>query len=483
MTNKYISKGVIATVTFENSRKGAEIQFDWRYVIGTFVIVIVSSLLLDYNHTIPKTFDASGYWGLAGHFIKDGHFSLLNYDSALRGYLFPLLLIPFRVIDYLGKWPEGIMQLLLGAMQASLLFAWALPKLYNRVRPNGIFSARRRILFIGLSLFFWGGYFAYTLSDFPAILAFCIGLLLLLRERPRLWLILVAGILFGAALNTRPFYLLSLPFITILSWKLKCNESLWQKSLLSCIVLLGGVVLSLIPQWRINSVNFNHNSLLVLTKTNQYDNLFMTQLTWGLTMFKVETSLGGAPNGRNALVVYSNTICKPLLDEEHIQRQQVFSSIKDYVHFASEHPLEISATFLLHIFSGLDQHHATPYSTQDVTKFTLFLPIVNYTLFFIVIISLIYSGIALITTRQYLVLLIWLIPCSITIMVAMENRFLLPLHLLLYVFIAFENISYRLLFNCVYRNKLRIFIAYAIFIFFLFTLSLLIHSSRQIIYV
>lgn len=40
----------------------------------------------------PLWHDSLHYWELGGSFDANGHFSFFNYNSPLRGYLFPFLL-------------------------------------------------------------------------------------------------------------------------------------------------------------------------------------------------------------------------------------------------------------------------------------------------------------------------------------------------------------------------------------------------------
>ena len=101
-----------------------------------------------------------------------------------------MLLIAPRVVAYLSHMPNGVMEIFLGAVQAALLFGWVLPALYVAVQPTSVILLSRKVAFAALGLSFWVGYFAYTLSDFPATLAFSGALLLLLNSRSR-WGMLV----------------------------------------------------------------------------------------------------------------------------------------------------------------------------------------------------------------------------------------------------------------------------------------------------
>lgn len=421
----------------------ASTRTDWRYLLLIFVSVFIILLLFGYTAPIPKTFDAAGYWGLAGHFVRTGRFSLLAYDSSLRGYLFPMLLIAPRVVAYLSHMPNGVMEIFLGAVQAALLFGWVLPALYVAVQPTSVISLSRKVAFATLGLFFWIGYFAYTLSDFPATLAFSGSLLLLLNSRSRWGILVGAGVLAGAALNTRPFYLLSIPVVLLLAANLPLEQGqCLGRRLRNAALVLVGLALLLIPQLRINQVRFGSNSPFVLTQLTKGNDLFLTQLGWGLIIQKVETALGSAPGGRNAQVIYKDHAGEALLMQAGYQLDSgdLFKDIPEYIRFVLHHPVAVGSIYLTRIFNGLDQHYNTPYIRQPMQQFTWLLPVVNYSLWFgaLLLIVIRRRKFKILAYNQVMVSLAWLLPCSVACIVAIENRFLLPIHLLLYAVVCFE---------------------------------------------
>ena len=417
-----------------------------RYVIGIFILIVIGLLFFGYQGPIPFDFDADGYWGLASHFIHNGHFSLINFDSSLRGYLFPLILMVPRALVYFGGIPRSLVSILLGASQAALLFGWIIPALYNAARPGSIFSAKRRILFAALGLLFWGGYFNYTLSDFPAIMAFSGALLLLMSSQIRPWNLLVSGILLGAALNFRPFFLVSIPPMILLAGCPTNKIIGWGIRLRNVLLLTIGMALPLLPQWQINRIKFGHNTPLVLAQypTKNNNNLTLLQLGWGLKMQKVESAFGSAPGARNALVIYRDPKGEQLLREAGYQqsgiKDAIFKSFAEYLNLILHHPITVVTIYLSRLFNGLDQHHNTPYIRQPIEQFTWLMPVVNYSVWFWVLLVLWSCRMRLrtIKSNQAILLFAWLLPCVIGCVVATENRFLLPVHLLLYAVLCFE---------------------------------------------
>jgi len=417
-----------------------------RCVIGVFILVVVGLLLFGHQGSIPFDFDAYGYWDLASHFFRTGHFSLLSFDSSLRGYLFPLILMVPKVVVAHGGMTPSQMSILLGALQAALLFGWVLPALYNAARPGSMFSAQRRMLFAALGLFFWGGYFNYTLSDFPAILAFSGALLLLISKQLRPWNLLFAGVLLGAALNFRPFFLVSIPPMMLLVGCPTQKLMSWSVRLRNILLLMIGMALPLLPQWQINRVNFGRNTPLVLAQfaKNQSSNLTLLQLGWGLKMQKVESAFGSVPGARNALVIYRDPKGEQLLRDVGYQqpgiKDAIFKSFAEYLNVILHHPITAGTIYLSRLFNGLDQHHNTPYIRQPIQQFTWLMPIVNYSVWFGVLLILLRCRMRPRTVKltQAISLLAWLLPCGVGCVVATENRFLLPAHLLLYAVLCFE---------------------------------------------
>ena len=50
--------------------------------------------------------DAKNYYAFSEFFIKTGRFSLTSYDNSLRGYIWPLILLPIRLVaEALGRNP------------------------------------------------------------------------------------------------------------------------------------------------------------------------------------------------------------------------------------------------------------------------------------------------------------------------------------------------------------------------------------------
>jgi len=63
---------------------------------GAFLTFLVAALLVGQK---PFYYDSGTYWALSETFVRDGHFSLLNFENTgLRGYALPLVYFLVRTI-------------------------------------------------------------------------------------------------------------------------------------------------------------------------------------------------------------------------------------------------------------------------------------------------------------------------------------------------------------------------------------------------
>ena len=118
----------------------------------------------------------------------------------------------------------------------------------------------RQLLWAALGFVFWGDYFNFSLSDFPALTA--LGIALWQVQRPILGAAVLAGLALGVAINVRLIYQIAVPPTVLLL--LLHFDSAW-KTRLGLFAL--GVALVLTPQWLINRHQFGANTPLVLSQS------------------------------------------------------------------------------------------------------------------------------------------------------------------------------------------------------------------------
>jgi hypothetical protein len=188
------------------------------------------------------------------------------------------------------------------------------------------------------------------------------------------------------------------------------------------------------PQLYINTYHTGIRSPWVLTTNPGEPNLFLKQLSWGLSMQKYETSI--AADYPKAQMVFEDNRGKALFASTGLAE---FTDFGQYMHMCMGRPWRATGVFLRHLFNGLDVQYPTPY-VRDVFVPTWPLAWLNYTL--------IWGGLLVLLAHRWqrpvagwlrpgLVLTALLLPCLAVLPTAIECRFMLPLHLLLSAAVAF----------------------------------------------
>ena len=370
-------------------------------------------------------YDAELYWKLGHRFYQDGHFSLLAYDDSLRGYAYPLLNFVSLAVRKALHLPAVVVVKVLNAAMAGLLFGLVGPRVWQAATGAGQPPAiARRLVWAGLVFIFWRDYFNFSLSDFPALLALAVALWQV--QRRRVSGVALAGMALALALNIRPIYLVAVPPVLALAL-LGHTRSEWLRRL---AVLALGAGLVLTPQWLINRRHFGANTPLVLSRSKELliHNLYLKQLKWGLLYRKYETSVGRElPTGQ---ILFLDEQGRAVLQAEQVDQ---FESASQYLRTVAHYPGVLARTYAWHLFSGLDISHPTPYLRRWAPA--PWLAALNYSLWFWAALVVIGGGWP--TRRQALMLAALLLSCLAVLPLAMEVRFLLPLHLLLLALVAF----------------------------------------------
>ena len=400
---------------------------------------------LSVSHYKELYYDANGYWDLATQYWGTGQFRFLSYDNLLRGYLFPLLLAPLtRLAEHFALEPI-VLTRAVGALTAAALFGVVVPGLWRAVRAPGAgpVPLGRRLLLALLGFVCWRGYFNFPLTDFPALLALTAGLWAVLRGRglsSALGSGLLAGVLVAAAANFRPIYAATLLVAALLcvwplrhGWRQGPREA-WGPRLAAFAV---GVALVLAPQARLNQFHVGVASPLVLTTRPGTPSLYLQQLHWGLQMQRYETNVGR--DYPEPAMRFLDAKGQALLARAGLTDSLPLASYGQYGQLMRRAPLTVAGVWLGHLFNGLDLHYPTPYIPAVYVP-TWPLAWLNYTVLL--------GGLLVLGGRArrlwrggwpaagpaaaaLLVAAALLGSCLPVLPVAIECRFLLPLHLLL----------------------------------------------------
>jgi hypothetical protein len=391
-------------------------------------------------------YDGQTFWDLATRFItRERHFSLLHYSMGGRGYTWPLVLVPLRTAwKVLGGEPIWYTRVL-GAVVAGFVFGWLGPRLYQRVTGAAVLpSLGRRLAFAAVGFLCWRDYFNFPLTDFPALLVLGSAMLLVLRPRLRAAGLVAVGALLGLAFNIRPIYQLSAGLLVLavlwpsvapsLGLELQNDATAsvgrwWQNSLLRLVALLLGFTLVLSPQFIMHRRYFPQESPWHLGGHVRQNELVVKHLAMGLVSFKYETNVGNTyPEVR---MWYPDPVGQTIMRRE--RPTFFFTAESQYWDMVRHYPLSFAGLYLRRLFDGLDIQYPTPYVRYVYSPPSWPLALLNYTVLLLGLGRLLYAwwAGARPDAQRSLVLLALLLPCLGSLPMAVEVRFMLPLHLLL----------------------------------------------------
>ncbi len=379
-------------------------------------------------------YDSGGYWSLSETFVRDGSFSLFNYEGdGLRGFTLPLLYWAVGTVgDAFGAMDSLTVRVFNAALFA-LIGAILAPRLAAVTWPERSWNVSRRLVLCGLLLLFWGGYLSFPLSDFPA---FALALLALLTvARSDSWpSLLLAGLCAGLAINFRPAYAFLAPALIVLlgwSWIERRGDGrlLTRRHALAFAALAAGGALVALPQAVVQERQFGQFSPMPGSST-----LSSSQYRLGIELQRYETYLGGG-------MEYVDPHTGELVEE--LDRRGL--SVSSYLDVLVSNPVTIAGLVLRHTVNGFDQRYTTPYvetleSEQSGFKSTwhLLLRVAGFLLLFLAILRVVWPAgrRSLGPARwRYIVALLLVVAVS-AIPAAMDTRYVLPAYVVCWLLAA-----------------------------------------------
>jgi hypothetical protein len=452
------------------------------FFLITFLLFITHLLT---SRFFEQRYDAAGYWSLANDFDVHGtqEFSLYNFQSQLRGYLLPLLYYPAAVVTRSTfSTNPMVVPKIMGALQAATLFGVLFPTLWQRVTERQM-ASWPRLVFILICFLLWHDHFNFVLTDFPALLALVLGILLAYGPRP-VWHAFVVGVCGAMALYIRPVYIATLPLLLIIVWQqgnLEYKSIFLRRAIAQLCLFLFGALSVAMPQYLINAKNFNLNSFLVSSETKEYHvkenkSLYLWHLNAGLVMQRYETNIGS--DYAEAQMVFGDRagLAMHLNNGGGSQKSYVdfiryggfvLDSYKLYGQFVLKQPADMLALYSRHAFNGLDILYASPYVAK-VHSSTFLLAFINYSALFLALLTISRHWYRLRLGSGLVVVTLALVGI-VAIPTVIECRFFIGLHLLLLSIACFGSQFSRQ--QLLPRRLVPLLGAYTFFLLFCFTLS------------
>ncbi|HEU4945091.1 MAG TPA: hypothetical protein VFT10_08005 [Solirubrobacterales bacterium] len=377
-------------------------------------------------------YDSGGYWYLSETFVRDGHFSLYNFENnGMRGYAQPLLYWALRNFGELLGTTDSLAVRVFNAAGFALIATVLAPRLAAIAWPQTDWNVTRRLVLAALLLAFWSGYMAYPLSDFPALGLGLLALIGVSRAESPAWL-LTAGLAAGLAINIRPSYALLAPVLVALlvwSWLERRDREplLSKRRTLTGAALLLGLAAVAIPQSALQQRDFGGLSPLPGSS-----NLTQYQYKLGLELQRYETYLRG-----KGTLEYVEPRIVEIADE--VNSGSVGAAT--YLKIVVEHPIAMGGLFLRHIVNGFDQRYTTPYIEVLETErgdfsstWHLLLRILGFVLVFLALLRVVWPA-----ARRSLGPAQWRWPLALLVISltaipsAMDTRYVLPAYLVVWL--------------------------------------------------
>jgi len=379
----------------------------------------------------PFYYDSGGYWQLGSRFVRDGDFSLLNFDSPLRGYLLPLVDHGLQGIAVAVGWSSSTSARTFNALVLAAICGVLGPAVAELAWSGRRWGPGRRLALAAVFVVFWREYLSYPLSDFSA-LAFVL-LAIVAAARPLTpTSMLLAGVATAAAIDARPAYATLLVLVpALIAWNLLVERRPRGRGALAraggCLALLciGFTVVSL-PQALLTHRHFKSWSFI----PGSVAHLESLQLSEGLRLQRYETFVG---IGHGPQMNYLDPSGTKLLDRR--PGAQV-AGLGQYASLAAANPVTLGGVLVRHVVNGLDQRYSTPYVEHLDTGGQRWMRALGFLLVFLALLRLAWPA-----ARRRLGRSRWRYPvalllcCVTSVPSAMETRFLLPVYLLAYLLV------------------------------------------------
>lgn len=402
-----------------------------KYLVITFIMLFWGSMMVHLivdNTNCP--YDASTYWARG----QECGWSVSNITDGFRGYALPYL---FSMCYKFGTFAGS--EFLGYRIFSSFIFAFSFSFSFSYIADLLQFelSKKHSALLGGICgiifLYFFRGILIYTLSDFYAFSFSLVSVVLLhfiFEYKQSLYLKGVEAFLLGVCLyvtyNIRTIYLFSLIacFCLLAIWHFFKKK--WLQLIITLVACLSGIIVGAVPQMIVN-----HNLSGTFSWKVPTEGLMLQQLKWGIWMERYATYIGDLSEYNGAAMYFADNTGLAILNNANMDLWTSFASYKEVLLLFLSQPMDFIGIYVRHLLNMLYPIYPEQY-ILSITKDKSILLILFYTILFIAISNFI-SFFKLKSSKWKWILLI-LLPCICILPGAVEIRFFIALHFLIYMY-------------------------------------------------
>jgi hypothetical protein len=464
-------------------------------VLMLFLFFIIYIML---NRSVEFYGDGAGYYKRIDYFINDGKFALVNYRGVIRGYAWPLLLTPIKLLSEITNISHFLIFRIALAIFSSGFFAILIPRFVEKAFQIKI-NFLQRLFFCIMVFYFWAPMFLHPLADLPAFMFNIAGLYLLYsayielrndkkqKSIKRYILIFFAGMFIALTSVIRPVYQLGIymSVILIMVLSIKKKDKKWPIMAMSFII---GAAIAFAPQVLINVTRHGIFSPYPQGQLALGRSLLILQLKEGLRLNEAITYIGSQEITNRVFIDSESSVVKKVQDITFFEfpniigntlldriGEQNITTFFGYLVNVAKYPFEFLALIGTHFFAGMDLNFPDIYLTEMKPAGKLF-SLLNLSAIFLACRYTIkkrwFKEDWLIKTIMFTVIIT---PCLIALISAMEERFMIPLHMILYMLLAF-NPEIKNLFTTKHKFNAGIILIYLIYIALAFSFSAMLLS-------
>ncbi len=483
-----------------------------------FIVYFIFIFLLI---TIPSSFfcidiaigDGEYYWNTGTlSIITENGIDFNNYPYSFRGYFLPFAYLALKTIGELFLLNPYMLLIISNSIFLTLTITVFLPKIFG-IKQNDKQYYIAGIIEAILLLIFWMDLIVHPLSDLQAMLFLIASVYFakmclqdnILGDKyfkvKKIFFSLLSGSFLYIAYNIRAVYFYSAILLVVYlivniiksafsfaSFK-KIAVKFTKKHIIDLATILlsftVGAAIFALPQ---SLINYSHTgNFLPRITTERYTELYSPDLTgslqeqqvfWGITMPRYETYFGGdATVYESAAVRFRNQTAQYIMEHQGVTEENF--NYKTLIVLFLMYPLDFIAIYSQHAISVITPMFDSIY-IYDLNQNKYFIILLNMLLWFVGLLVYISKSertedSTFFKKNGYIIITL-IFSCALTLAGAIEPRFFIILHFLLYFYVASVT-DIRLLFSFLKKYWFKVILLGALlFVFWISATSFLLSS-------